>query len=226
VIASCGLRISEGIGVQRKHLHLNGANPHLKVRRAIVKRRVEPPKTKRGRRDVPLPPALTSKLRTHVATLAEGGDALVFPSGRNTPLDPDTLRRTWLKALMEEIGAPGCGFHSLRHTFASLQLAGGVNVVQLSEVLGHHSAAFTLSVYTHLIPGEGAPPLDLTAALDGIDSGDLPAGRPFRATEDSVAFVLPEGLGEGAGTPNCRRAASDFRHRAELPAAHDADHYP
>jgi len=56
-----------------------------------------------------------------------------------------------LKPLAEEVGAPWAGWHTLRHTFASLQLAGGCNVVALSRALGHHTAAFTLSTYVHLL---------------------------------------------------------------------------
>lgn len=66
---------------------------------------------------------------------------------------------------MEEAGAPWAAFHTLRHTYASLQLARGVNVVQVSRALGHHSAAFTLDTYVHLLEGEEAPALDLTDAL-------------------------------------------------------------
>jgi integrase len=101
------------------------------------------------------------------------------------------MRRDWLKALMEEIGAPGCGFHALRHTYASIQLAAGVNIVQLSQVLGHHSAAFTLSVYTHLIPGEGAPPLDLADALEwGNGRGNALHGAQTN-TEAPVEALIP-----------------------------------
>src|SRR4051812_48450427 len=45
LIASTGLRVSEAIGLQRKHLQLDGGRPYVRVRRAIVKRRIEPPKT-------------------------------------------------------------------------------------------------------------------------------------------------------------------------------------
>jgi integrase len=96
----------------------------------------------------------------------EGPDALVFSSSRGTPLDPDTMRRDMLRPLMEEIGMAGAGFHALRHTFASLQLAAGVNILQLSRMLGHHSPAFTLSVYCHLLEGDEAPALDLNDALE------------------------------------------------------------
>lgn len=54
------------------------------------------------------------------------------------------------------------------HTPAHVRLApdrSGLHVVQLSRALGHHSAAFTLSVYVHLLEGEKAPALDLADAL-------------------------------------------------------------
>ena len=44
--------------------------------------------------------------------------------------------------------------------------------MQLSRVLGHHSAAFTLSVYAHLLEGDQAPPLDLCAELL-LEEGEL-----------------------------------------------------
>src|SRR4051794_38881082 len=36
-----------------------------------------------------------------------GPGTLVFPFAVGTPLDPETLRRTFPRALMEEIGTPG-----------------------------------------------------------------------------------------------------------------------
>jgi integrase len=42
-------------------------------------------------------------------------------------------------------------FHDLRHTFAShLILDVGLDVAQVSRILGHASATITLDVYTHL----------------------------------------------------------------------------
>lgn len=163
VLASCGLRVSEAIALQRRHVQVDGAKPHLKIRRAIVKRRVEPPKTKHGRRDVPLAAGLAERLCRHLAGLPAGAETLVFSAAGGSALDPDNLRSRMLKPLVRKIGAPWAGFHTLRHTYASLQLAHGVNIVQLSRVLGHHSPAFTLSVYTHLLPGEGAPALELAS---------------------------------------------------------------
>lgn len=44
------------------------------------------------------------------------------------------------------------GPHTLRHHYASLMLAEGVSIRDLSDYLGHHDPAFTLSMYAHLMP--------------------------------------------------------------------------
>jgi integrase len=117
---------------------------------------------------VPVAAGFAGRLRRHLAGLPAGAETLVFSAAGGSALDPDNLRSRMLKPLVRKIGAPWAGFHTLRHTYASLQLARGVNVVQLSRVLGHHSPAFTLSVYTHLLPGEEAPALDVAATGRGI----------------------------------------------------------
>jgi integrase len=44
------------------------------------------------------------------------------------------------------------GIHQLRHYFASVMPAGGVSITELAEYLGHSDPAFTLRVYTHMLP--------------------------------------------------------------------------
>jgi integrase len=163
ILATCGLRISEAIALQRLHLQIDGSAPEVCVRRAMVKGRIEPPKTKYGRREVRLPVPLVYRLRAHLAALEDqDSTALVFTNRDGNPIEPGNLRRRALKPLAEEVDAPWAGFHTFRHTFASLHLSRGTNLLQLSRALGHHSAAFTLSRYTHLLPGEEAPALDLS----------------------------------------------------------------
>jgi integrase len=148
--------------LQRLHLQIDGSEPEVCVRRAMVKGRIEPPKTKYGRREVRLPAPLVYRLRAHLAALEDqDSTALVFTNREGNPIEPNNLRRRALKPLAEEVDAPWAGFHTFRHTFASLHLSQGTNLLQLSRALGHHSAAFTLSRYTHLLPGDEAPALDL-----------------------------------------------------------------
>jgi integrase len=44
------------------------------------------------------------------------------------------------------------GMHALRHYYASVTLADGVNIKELAEYLGHHDPGFTLRLYTHMLP--------------------------------------------------------------------------
>ena len=73
----------------------------------------------------------------------------MFPSPKTgTMFDPDSFRHTHDK-ILKAIGADHIRFHDLRHTFATLSLKNGVDVKTLSGALGHYSAGFTLSTYTH-----------------------------------------------------------------------------
>ena len=76
----------------------------------------------------------------------------LFPSPKTgTMYDPDSFRHTHDK-ILKAIGAEHIRFHDLRHTFATLSLKNGVDVKTLSSALGHYSAGFTLSTYTHATP--------------------------------------------------------------------------
>jgi integrase len=46
------------------------------------------------------------------------------------------------------------GFHTFRHTCATRLFNSGLNAKQVQGWLGHHSAAFTLDTYVHLLPDE------------------------------------------------------------------------
>ena len=59
----------------------------------------------------------------------------------------------------------GVGFHTLRHTFASLLFAEGRNIRQVQALLGHSDPSFTLRVYVHLLDGDVGGPLDLAGQL-------------------------------------------------------------
>jgi hypothetical protein len=48
---------------------------------------------------------------------------------------------------------PRIRLHDLRHGWASLALAAGVNPKVVSERLGHATVAFPLDTYSHVAPG-------------------------------------------------------------------------
>jgi integrase len=122
-------------------------------------------------RDVPLPASLVGGLRAWSAESEyPGADQLVFPNTVGRAENKDNLRNRHMRAAAERAGAAWMGHHTLRHTFASLHIARGTNVVQLSRLLGCHSPAFTLCTYAHLLEDGVGEASDLEAELTGVQT--------------------------------------------------------
>ncbi|WP_321167653.1 tyrosine-type recombinase/integrase [Baekduia soli] len=98
----------------------------------------------------------------HKATEWPGPEDVVFSSHAGTHLNVQNVRTRCLKPAAEEIGALWIGFHTFRHTCASLLFARGANAVQAQKWLGHHSPSFTLDTYVHLLTEDSPGALDLT----------------------------------------------------------------
>jgi integrase len=162
LLAATGLRISEAIALQWRHMALDGRRPHVKVRRALVKGRMGPPKTRYGHRDVPISVELAAALKAarHASTWSSDEDP-VFPSAVGSYLDQPKLRKRVLQPAGKKAGLPWVGFHAFRHTCASMLFAQGRNAVQVQRWLGHHSPAFTLATYVHLLDGDLGEPLEI-----------------------------------------------------------------
>jgi len=77
----------------------------------------------------------------------------VFTSPQGKPVNRSNLYRRVLKPAKDAAGLEWVGFHTFRHTAASLLFEAGKNPKQVQEWLGHHSPAFTLAVYCHLLDG-------------------------------------------------------------------------
>jgi integrase len=192
VLAVSGLRISEAVALRWRDLELDGSRPCVKVRRAYVRGRFGPPKSRYGRRSVPVDAELVDALRARrKGTEWPGDDDLVFPSQAGTPMQQENLRRRILAPAAQEVGAGWAGFHAFRHTCASMLFADGRNAVQVQRWLGHHSPAFTLSVYVHLLDGDLGAPLDLSAGRDeGANGVQTPAPcSPVESAQETEAVA-------------------------------------
>jgi integrase len=170
MLAATGLRISEAIGLRWSDFVLDGRTPHLHVKRAIVKGAIVAPKSRHGARPIPLTPDLAAMLRAH-RPRGTADDAFVFPGREGAASDQGSRRRRVLVPAAERAGLTGVGFHTLRHTCASMLIESGLSPLRLQRWMGHHSPAFTLETYGHLIDGDLGPPLDLRRELrSGADA--------------------------------------------------------
>jgi integrase len=112
-----------------------------------------PPKTRAGRRTIPLPRVAAEPLVAHLATYGRKPEDLVFTAPKGGPVQLNLWRqRFWLPAV-RSAGLAHLRPHDLRHTAVALWLAAGANPKEVASRAGHASVSFTLDRYGHLLPG-------------------------------------------------------------------------
>lgn len=120
------------------------------------------PKTAKSNRSVAISSTTVKALRKHRAMQSSevislgpswSQSNLVFTNTIGGPLRPQNFLRRDFKPALEQAGLPPITFHQLRHTAASLALAQGVPVVNVSAMLGHAGPHITLKIYAHILPG-------------------------------------------------------------------------
>jgi integrase len=149
-----GLRQGELLGLHWRDVDFDNQLIHVRTQ-LNRKRRDVPPKTERAVRDVILMPALAQALRQHRTESAfNRPDDYVFTTRTGTPHHAPHIGMRVLKPALERAGIQSVRWHDLRHTFASLLIAGGANITFVSRQLGHTSSQITLGVYAHLLDRE------------------------------------------------------------------------
>jgi integrase len=146
-----GLRIGEVCGL--RYEDINFEKKTITIKRTIQRIRGKEgtktteivalaPKSQSSNRAIPLPD-FTAEILT-----AKGGEGYVI-SDSEKPLEPRTLQYRF-KRLTALAGIRDVNFHTTRHTFAARALENGFDVKTLSEIMGHSSAAITLTKYAHI----------------------------------------------------------------------------
>jgi integrase len=174
VALSTGCRMNEILGLQwhdvdfEKHI--------LRIERQLLRPsgngvQFSAPKTKHGRRSIPLSTQTIEVLREHQqhqviiqqkVSNSRHDYGLIFTTKNGTPIHPRNLLKEF-QSLLSLGGLPKLHFHSLRHSCASILLHNGIPIHAVSKMLGHSSPSITLNVYAHLLPSmeaEGSKMID------------------------------------------------------------------
>jgi integrase len=155
VAVYCGLRAGELRALQWAHVDLAGCRVRVEENLPVDAPRPDAaaetgdPKTKAGRREVPLAPPAIDALVEHRASSTSSG--YVWPARDGGPFARTSIMKratkAWEKAKLDPIG-----LHEARHSAASMWIASGWSVKVVSELIGHASIAITLDRYGHLFP--------------------------------------------------------------------------
>ncbi len=145
-----GLRIGELSAL--KWSDIDSDNKILTIKRTVQRLYIEGVKTKtalvetvpkssHSMREIPLPDSIIKLLLNF-----QNDKEYIF--GGDKPLDPKTMRNHY-KKILEEVGITYKTFHTLRHTYATNCVEGGVDTKSLCEMLGHSNVKITLNYYMH-----------------------------------------------------------------------------
>jgi len=181
-----GMRQGELLGLMWGDIDWNSRQIH--VRRAWKEGTFSEPKTRNSIRKVDLPDFLMLELKKWKLRCPKRELDLVFPNGSGNPQShSNLLARAFFYPALRRAGLRKIRFHDLRHSFASLMLANGTDVVRVSRLLGHSSPVITMTVYAHQLPKEHYDDGDRLAKLVCGES-NAPISTP---PVDAEAVVVP-----------------------------------
>jgi integrase len=169
VALACGLRLGEATGLRWEDVDLNTGEMRIRQQLQRVGKRLvaQELKTEKSRRTLVLPAVCLTALRVHrkrqlKERLKAGGNwidsGLIFTTYRSDKgnkigagLHPRNVLRTLRRIIKSADGhLPQVRFHDLRHSAASILIAEGVALVEVSMLLGHSELRVTADFYSHL----------------------------------------------------------------------------
>ena len=147
-----GLRTGEIIGLRASDLQLD--KNRILVRRSVSRGVLKTTKTNKQRWVHLLPPAKAA-LEAQLALFgAPGGWVFPNPFTKQRWKNESKITRRWKRAL----AAAGIRYrrpYQTRHTFASMHLSSGENVMYVAQQMGHADWSMLIKVYGHWIPSGG-----------------------------------------------------------------------
>lgn len=160
-LAVTGCRIGEALGVKWKKVNLEDGTVKIDTSMNYIPgigTYEGPTKTKKARY-VTIPLEMIDRLKKYRVWQMEQrlkcgeqwvDTGLVFTRDDGGPLIKETYN-TFLNRVCKRNGLPRIHAHSLRHTFASVLISEGVDIVTVSKMLGHANTSMTTDVYSHII---------------------------------------------------------------------------
>ena len=144
-----GMRTGEIIGLQWKDI--DWEERIIKVRRSRRQGVETKPKTKSSIRDVEILDALLPYLIKH---REESNDSsiYIFETFRGEPFTTcDKISSHYWKPTLKQLGIPYRNLYQMRHSFASLMISNGEDILWVSNMLGHKDSSMTLEKYARYV---------------------------------------------------------------------------
>lgn len=193
-----GYRRSEMLGLEWKDIDFEHDLIHVRRTSQYTSEKgiyTDTTKTRKSKRVSKMPASIMNLLRQFKADHNEEARRLgtkwedydrLFTKWNGAPMNPQTPFE-WLKGYCERIGIPFRNIHSLRHLHASLLIFEGVDVVAVSEDMGHSVVGTTLNLYSHMFQEAKARNCDaISNALSFTNEANTEEEKPAKDSYEDI----------------------------------------
>jgi len=193
-----GYRRSEMLGLEWKDIDFEHDLIHVRRTSQYTSEKgiyTDTTKTRKSKRVSKMPASIMNLLRQFKADQNEEARRLgtkwedydrLFTKWNVAPMNPQTPFE-WLKGYCERIGIPFRNIHSLRHLHASLLIFEGVDVVAVSEDMGHSVVGTTLNLYSHMFQEAKARNCDaISNALSFTNEANTEEEKPAKDSYEDI----------------------------------------
>ena len=146
-----GLRSCETVAL--KWLDIDFENLGIHIQRSFVRGELNEVKTQASEKVLPLDPDLATILLEHKARSAYNAPTdFIFANEGGGIRWPESFLQDHIKPAAARAGIGKIGWHTFRHTYASLLADLGTKPAVQKELLRHADIRTTMNIYTHAVP--------------------------------------------------------------------------
>lgn len=164
LLLKTGLRYSEALGLTPQDIDFDArqisVNKTFNYKRTVGEGTFMPTKNRSSVRTIKIDILTLRLLKNLVKNVPENQSIFVYQFVKERPETPrkrksnnifNSTVNNYLARICKQAGIPYISCHGLRHTHASLLIAGGASIQFVSERLGHANTTTTERVYIHLL---------------------------------------------------------------------------
>lgn len=150
VLADTGIRVSELTGLRGVDLRENSHDRQYFIKVG----------GKTGEREVAVPPTLFRRLKAHASQI--DAEQFIFEGKRRSSETGayERLTRSGVAQMLARLARTAkinkrIFPHLFRHSYATMMIRRGVNLIMIQKAMGHSTLAMVSQVYAHTTPGDG-----------------------------------------------------------------------
>ena len=147
-----GMRTGEIIGLQWDDIDFKDGI--INIKRSIGKGMISTPKTQSSYREIEILPPLLPYLKDQFKVSGKKKSFVFLTSGDKNYFDSNKIRDYSWKRTLEEADIPYRTIYHMRHSFASMMISNGEDVLWVSHMLGHSTPDMTLKKYAKFIKND------------------------------------------------------------------------